>query len=287
MERAPAWPRGVAAGRGLSEADNTAKARVCVLGNRAATELFPSEEDAVGQTVRINGVPFTVIGVYKKRSARGPDRGPEDFVVHVPLTTAMERVLGVRQLHKIEVTALPGVRRKELEERLAQWLRNRHRIGPNDWDDFRIYGPTFILEGFLSADGPLRKGAAVSASVAVLAAAGIVFNVMMVAVKQRRREFAVKRALGATRGAIASEVVGFAAAVGVCAGGVATLFLVVVTVAAKMVPDLAPFSPWRFFKPDLVGLLVANGGALVLAVVVSTLVARRAVKVDPAAVLRE
>lgn len=281
------WPAAkVAFGRGLSEGDNLDKARVCVLGYRTAVELFGSEEKAVGASVRISGIPFTVIGVYGKQALNTFVGQQEEFVVDVPLTTAMARVLGMRQLHGINVTLMPQVPREEFEEQLAEWLRRRHQIGPNDWDDFWIRGYSWHLERSLSTEAPIQRASAVSAAVAALAAAAIVFNVMVVVVKQRSREFGVKRALGATRRALASEVLGFAAALALVAGGLATMAFFLLVAVTKILPGIYPLSTWRFFALDIWVLLATNIGAWVVAMAASSMAARRAAKLDAAAVLR-
>lgn len=282
----PCQPLHVASGRSLTASDEQARALVCVLSVRLARELFP-DRDPLGAVVRVDGVPLTVVGVLaENRELLEKMKTQQDRVVVVPYTTGVHRLLGEEHRFWIEVCVAAGVAREAVEQEVATVLRQRHGIGPADLDDFRIYGPTFIVNSFLREETTLRRASSIAAAVAVLAAFAIVANAMMVAVRCRLREFGLKRALGATQRAIYLDVLGFGTCLGLGGAALGAALVLAVAAAAPAFASDAPFDPWKYFSLDLPTALAAAAAALGLALAVSALVARQAIRFDPATVLR-
>jgi len=182
--------------------------KVVILGETVAENLFPNQ-DPLEQNLRINRVPFTVIGVLEPKGEAGPG-GDQDDTVIIPLTTAKRRVLGGRQLAGnlvggIYVKARSAAVVTETEERVTALLRQRHRIAPNKDDDFRVRN----MAEFMNA----RAGSSRAMSLLLMAVASIslivggigIMNIMLVSVTERTREIGLRMAVGATGGNIMSQ----------------------------------------------------------------------------------
>src|SRR5258706_1735661 len=124
----------LAEGAMFTEADVRSANKVCILGKTTADKLFPDEEP-VGKTIRIKNVPVTVLGVLKPKgvSMMGSD---QDDTVIAPYTTAMKRLAGVTTLRASKVQAESAEQITEVQNGIAELLRQRNRIKPGHNDDF-------------------------------------------------------------------------------------------------------------------------------------------------------
>ncbi|NMD04512.1 MAG: ABC transporter permease, partial [Deltaproteobacteria bacterium] len=135
------------AGRNFTDQDIRNSTKVCILGQTVVNMLFGGMEP-INQTVRIKKVPFMVIGVLesKGQSVIGRD---QDDVIYIPLTTAQKRIFGTTfpgMVHTIAVKARSAEDLSRAEEQITQLLRQRHRIGPKQEDDFSVRNLTQMLE---------------------------------------------------------------------------------------------------------------------------------------------
>jgi len=266
----------VAEGRGFDAEEARAALRVAVLGPTVVRNLFEGRSP-VGATLRMNGVPFEVVGVLapKGLDASGND---QDDVVVVPIRTALRRLFNVDHLSNIYVAGLPG-RAAAAGEEIAALLRERHRAGPGKADDFTVQNQADALsaeeataESFTLLLGSVSAVALLIGGVGVLA-------VMLIAVRERVREVGLRRALGASQRDILFQFVGEAVAIGV-AGSLTGL---AIGAASAHLASLVGGWP-----------VLISGSSAARAMVVSTIVgvafgavpARRASLVDPATSLR-
>ncbi|MCX7897211.1 MAG: ABC transporter permease [Rhodocyclaceae bacterium] len=191
----------LAAGRLFDEAEINGAAKVAILGQTVARELF-GEGNPLEQTVRIRTVPLTVIGVLaaKGQSPSGTDL---DDVLLMPITTARNRVLGSTTLAKsravgsIQIKLLEGVDHKEAEEKIRELLRQRHRLQPGQDDDFTLRNMTEILQAREDSSKTMSWLLAAVASVSLLVGGIGIMNIMFVSVTERTREIGIRRAVGA------------------------------------------------------------------------------------------
>ena len=134
----------LAEGTMFSDSDVRSSAKVCILGKTTADKLFP-DEDPIGKIIRIRNVPTKVLGVLRAKGASmfGSD---QDDVIIVPYTTGMKRIAGVTMLRSINVQAASADQINEVQDGIADLLRDRHRIIPGHDDDFILRNQQEIAE---------------------------------------------------------------------------------------------------------------------------------------------
>jgi putative ABC transport system permease protein len=210
-----------ALGRPLSQEDLDGAAKVVLLGQTVAQNLFGGG-DPTGQVVRINRVPLTVIGVLarKGQSSQGQD---QDDTVLVPLSTAKKRLLGTSQANARAVgSILIKVRQADAmpaaEQDIRTLLRQRHRLQPGEDDDFTVRNLSDILESQEAASRVLNLLLASIASVSLVVGGIGIMNIMLVSVTERTREIGLRRAVGARRRDILTQFLIEAVAVSLTGG---------------------------------------------------------------------
>jgi putative ABC transport system permease protein len=193
-------------GNFISQMDVDRRARVAVIGSKVAEELFEAYENPLGQTIKLNGVPFEVIGVLEEKS-RGLF-GEENSNVLIPLSTAQTRLYRAETFRgNLVVTTIYAQvgNRDSMDaafEDITATLRQQHRLKPDDIKDF-----TIISQGELLAFGSSITAALTiflgSIAVVSLLVGGIgIMNIMLVSVTERTREIGIRKAVGAKRGDI-------------------------------------------------------------------------------------
>ena len=188
-----------AQGRFFDEQDMASSARVAVLGAQLAFDLF-DEEEAIGQTIRINRVPFRVIGVLVEQGGGGPT----DTSLYVPITTAKSRLFGStitrggRSVQLITVSATSESRIDVAVQQITALLRQRHEIEYDD-DDFSVTSQKDILGVLNQVTDILTLFLAAIAAISLLVGGIGIMNIMLVSVTERTREIGIRKAVGAKR----------------------------------------------------------------------------------------
>lgn len=204
----------VARGRFFDEFDEAQARRVAVVGGRIASDLFPGR-DPVGETFRIRGVPFAVVGVLDERGS-GLDPFNEDEVIFVPLRVAQRRIFQVDYVQRF-FARVESERLEESGAAISALLALRHRAtGPNP-PVFRVQDQRRLVEVRDEGAVRLRAFQREIAIVLLVACALGVFALQLLSVRERRAEIGTRRSLGATRTDIFAQFLVEAATI--CVGG--------------------------------------------------------------------
>lgn len=186
----------IASGRFFSTSDEDARARVAVVGQTVATNLF-GNVNPVGQTIRIGTAPFRVIGLLasKGQSTMGQD---QDDTVIVPLTTAQERLMGITYLGNISVQAESDKVIEKVQKDITTLLRTRHHLAAKAEDDFSVRNLTAIMSTMKDTTSNLTLFLGSVAAISLVVGGIGIMNIMLVSVTERTREIGIRKALGAT-----------------------------------------------------------------------------------------
>lgn len=198
----PLW---VTEGRFINEIDIREKRKVAILGRRVKDDLF-QERNAIGDHIRINGIPFKVVGIFDSR-ASGEDARNDVQVVHIPGTTAQQTFNMGNRIGWFGFIPSPGVSGMEAEEAVKELFRTRHKIAP---DDRAAIGSFNVEEEYKETQGLFTGIAAFSWLVAIgtiLAGMIGVGNIMLIIVKERTKEIGIRKSIGARPWSIISMIV--------------------------------------------------------------------------------
>ncbi|MEW6276316.1 MAG: ABC transporter permease [Bacillota bacterium] len=193
--------REIESGRFFDEQDLRGMTNVAVLGKSVVENLFPLGVDPVGQTIRLNKIAFTVVGVLSPTGASLMGRDADD-IIYIPLGTAQVRLLGVDYVRTINVQAQTPADLERLPELITGLLRERHRLPPHAENDFTIRNLTAVLEAAQTAAGVMTTLLAGVAAVSLLVGGIGIMNIMLVSVTERTREIGIRMSVGATEQAI-------------------------------------------------------------------------------------
>jgi ABC-type antimicrobial peptide transport system permease subunit len=268
----------VAEGEFLSEQDLGATARVAVLGQKVARQLFP-DGGAVGSTVRVERDPYTVKGVFIEM---GVDAGGDDWDhrIVVPFTTSSRRLFERPYLEQIVLRVADASRVKETASRVRDLLRVRHGMGPGRPDDFFVREPADVEGAALETASTLSLLLLATAIAALVAGGIVIMNLMLLAVAQRRREIALRRAVGARASDVTRQFALESLFVALI-GGTAGAILGVVAAQALAAADVASARiTWLPFAVSAVACIVVG-------LTFGIQPARRAARVDAASSLRD
>jgi putative ABC transport system permease protein len=188
--------RGVVAGKFFTAAEVRSSARVALIGLTAAEALF-GDDDPVGQQVQIAGAPFRIKGVLERFGAdpHGMDRDDE---IHIPITTLMRRVVNVDTISRVKVLVSSTEAVEPTVDRIADVLRARHGLSDDTPDDFAMYTPTQVQERVKEANRVVTVYLPATAGIALIVAALVIANIMLISVRERIPEIGLRKAVGAT-----------------------------------------------------------------------------------------
>ncbi len=267
----------LAEGAPFTQQDVDHATNVCLVGDTVAQILFP-HDDPIGKTIRLSNLPFLVAGVMaaKGQSSNGQDQ--DNFVI-IPYTSAMHKLSGHYWLDDIYLSAVSSEAIPAAEASIARLIRQRHKLLPNQPNDFNIRHPEDSLEAQKNASDTITLMLASIASVSLLVGGIGIMNIMLVSVTERTREIGVRMAVGATEDDVKKQFLIEAMVLSLLGGALGIILGVIASVV------IARSLEWR---------VVISPIAVIVAALVSILVgiffgyypAQKAARLDPIEALR-
>ncbi len=273
----PAGNWELAAGRTFTEAEERAGKAVCVIGETVREKLF-GRQSPVGSEIRLKQFSCEVIGLLdaKGQSAMGSD---QDDTVVMPLRTVQRRLTGSQDVGRLSISVRDGASIDAVKEDLAELLRERRKIGPNEEDDFRVMDTRQIAETLTSTTKILTLLLGAVAAVSLLVGGIGIMNIMLVSVTERTREIGIRLAIGALEGEVLLQFL-IEAVVLSSLGGVIGIALA--TAASRFLAGVMQI-PY-VFDPSITLLAFLFSAAI--GVLFGYFPARQAARLDPIEALR-
>ena len=194
---------GVASGAFFAETDVRTAARVIVLGQTVADNLFPGA-DPVGQTVRVTNLPFRVVGVMARKGQDQAGRDQDD-VAFAPYTAVQKKLLGNNRLQVAYVSAVSQDATYTAQTQITDLLRQRHKLAAGARDDFTVRNMSDVAEAANETNSVMTMLLGSIAGVSLLVGGIGIMNIMLVSVTERTREIGIRMAIGARSSAVRTQ----------------------------------------------------------------------------------
>jgi len=265
----------------FTQTDVDSAAKVVLLGNTVAKNLFEPGEDPMGSTIRLRNIPFKVVGVLdaKGYDTRGTD---QDDIVFIPFSTAERKVMGTKFLGSIGagfLSAESPEQMGQIVDEVKRVLRQRHKLRPDQEDDFTVRNQLDYAK--------IQEGTSESMTLLLLAVASIsllvggigIMNILLVSVTERTREIGIRMAVGAKRRHILLQFI-VEAVVLSTVGGLIGVGLGVA--GAKVASNVAGWP--TIISPDI--LVIAFGFSALVGIFFGLYPANKASRLNPIEALR-
>ncbi|HEY7321946.1 MAG TPA: ABC transporter permease [Candidatus Binatia bacterium] len=264
-------------GRFISQADVDSAAKVALIGETVAYNLF-GDNNPLDAIIRIKKIPFRVIGILaaKGQSGNGTD---QDDTIMIPYTTMQKRIMGVTFVQQIIVAAMSADTTQEANVQITSLLRQRHKIQPGRDDDFMIRNLSDIAEAASNSATVMAVLLGSIASVSLLVGGIGIMNIMLVSVTERTREIGIRMAVGARSRDIMLQFIVEAVVMAASGGIIGILLGVGSSTVLKNIVDLP-----TLIRPDIVVIAFLVSGTV--GVFFGFYPAQKAANLDPIEALR-
>jgi putative ABC transport system permease protein len=201
------WTWSVIQGSDFTEEDVKGLRNVGLIGQHVVNELF-GNEDPVGKYIFVNKLPVQMVGVLTERGTSPTGRLLDDRII-LPITTVMRKLQNETQyVSALRVRFYDQKNLYYYVEELRSFLRHRHRIPPEDPDDFTIISPKEIIKILVALTGSLSGFLGVTGVISLIVAGFVLANLFLLSIQERRHEIGIRRATGAKRRDILFQFLG-------------------------------------------------------------------------------
>jgi putative ABC transport system permease protein len=276
-EKAESLTRAVVRGSYFTRNDVRSSARVAVIGQDAAQELFKGAEP-IGEQVRIGSVPFEIVGVLE-RGGMGVHGTNTDDVIYVPVTTAMRRLMNVEHISSAKLRLRDAGQMDATEADIERVLRERHNLTGDKQSDFSMITPVLVREMVAASNRIFTLFLPLIAAIAIGVGALIIASLMLVAVNERRPEIGLRKAVGARPKDIKTQFLVESTIITVIAGVLGLAVGAVTSQVILSMQDKPLTLPWG-------AMLLGLGVSVAVGLLAGAVPASRAAALDPVETLR-
>ncbi|MFA5368434.1 MAG: ABC transporter permease [Candidatus Paceibacterota bacterium] len=267
----------ISQGSFLSEQDKKNKSKVIVLGPTVRDDLFGVDADAIGQTIRINGIEFKVIGITTAKG--GNTMNSQDNMVFIPITTDQQYLSGSKYVSSIYVSAINAESMDILQEDITGLLLARHNISEAVNADFTTTNQADIAETATSVADTFTLLLGSVASISLIVGGIGIMNMMLTTVTERTKEIGLRKAIGAKKKNINVQFLGEAIALTFIGGIVGVILGCLVSwIVGQFGGTAVKVAPWSIF--------LAFGVSALIGIIFGYYPAQRASKLNPIEALR-
>lgn len=264
-------------GEFMTDEENDSGERVAVLGSVIAESLFGEDTDPVGERVRINNIPFRVIGVSHSASALAG--GLINRAVFVPITVVFNEITGEEVIQEIDVSVHDTNLINQTMEDVEAILRDEHNLEEDEENDFQMQSAQDILGTVQTITGLLTAMIAGISGISLIVGGVGVMNIMLVSVTERTKEIGLLKAIGAKEKDILTQFL-IEAVIMTLAGGVVGICI---GIGGAYLISLVAGIP---FVVSIPAILIAVGISSLVGIVFGLYPARRAARLSPIDALR-
>lgn len=278
------WNIVVSEGRFFSESENEGLLRVALIAPNVQKELFPTESgqaensNPIGQQIKINNIPFRVIGIIAPRGM-DPHGTDKDSEVLIPINTLLRRVVNLDYLQLAKFLIVDEKTINSTAEQVKQILRERHNITPGQNDDFIVVTPTVVKEMISNANKMFNLYLPLIAVVSLIVGSIVAANLMLLSVNERVKEIGLRKAIGAKSKDILFQFLIEASTITVFSGFLGIVLGIILLSQIVKIMDLPFTISWSALTACLIISVIAG-------VASGFLPARKAAAMQPARSLR-
>lgn len=271
-------------GRFINSNDIASNKKICVIGEETFKLLFDKNEEAIGQDIRINGIFFTVVGIFKPSKNINIDG---ENAVFIPFTTFQKAYGSGDRMGWMAISVEAGKQVAVVEQKIKKLLKNKYDISPKDERAIGSFDMSEIFNNISAFTGVLKAFSFFIGIFTLLAGVIAISNILLITVKERTKEIGVRRALGATPKVVKRQIVleaivltsfagliGFALSVGI---------LGVLDVMFGSGDEFPFANPMVSISQFLISFILMVG----LSVLIGLIPANRAIRIKPIDALRE
>nr|WP_319399937.1 ABC transporter permease [uncultured Carboxylicivirga sp.] len=280
-------------GRYINDEDIRLKRKVCIIGEKVYEIMFDKDEDPVGEYIRVNGVYFMVVGVFKSNNPNINIGSNKKETIYLPFTSMQQTFNYGDQVHYFGFTAKKGVKVKDVIAKITPILQKNHKISPDDMEaigkidvENQIQTMFFIFLGINILIWVVGIGTLIAGAVGIS-------NIMLVIVKERTKEIGIQRAIGAKPsiivGQLLTESVFLTTVAGFIGLAFGTFVLYIVDAGIEASRAMATGEEETFFLNPEIGLPLALSALAMLIFVgfiAGLIPAMKAIKIKPIEALR-